>query len=279
MIQVGCAYRTGLLPHLIEHYDLVDVWEHTIDGFVSGAEHGLAAMARFADVTPVTLHSLDLSLGSPAALGRPLHLEEVRAVVEAAGADELSDHLGYSRVDERRLHDFAPLWRVEEQLDLFVRNVDHVQHVLGVPLAIENVAGLFDPGGDIAHHQFANEVVRRTGCRLLLDLSNLLINEANGFLDAAIELAGLDLDAVTSVHLAGGVASDGIVWDAHERPVPAADVDWLARILPRLTNCRAVIIERDGRLQDGAELVDDLRRVRAVVREFEASQPALAGRQ
>ena len=220
MVLIGCGYRTGLLPSFFDLVPLVQVWEHTIDGYVSGGEDALVGMRRFAETGPVCLHSLDLSIGSPIATERPLHLQEVRALIKAAGVDEIGDHLSLSRIGETRTHDFVPLWRVEEQLELVVRNVDHVQHALGVPLALENVASFFDPGGDIGAAEFSNEVVRRTGCHLLLDISNLLINEVNGFCDAAAELSVLDLDAVTGVHLAGGEIVEGIMWDAHHNPVP-----------------------------------------------------------
>jgi len=269
MIEVGCTYRTGLLPHVFGHLDLIDVWEHTVDDFVAGAEEGLDAARRFADLGSVSIHSIGLSVGSAALAARPDHLRECRDVVRAFGADEISDHFAYSWVDGRRLHDFAPLWRVEEQLDLVVENVARIQDAVGVPLALENVACLFDPGGDMSMAEFANEVVRRSGCRLLLDISNLLINEANGLCATSAELDILDLDAVTGVHLAGGEEADGITWDAHHSPVPQSDLDWLRTLLPRMPNCRTIIIERDGRLQQGKEVVDDLRRVHAVVHEHE----------
>jgi len=58
---------------------------------------------------------------------------------------------------------------------------------------------------------------------------------------------------------------DGLMWDAHSSPVASPDVVWLERLLPRLTNCTSIIIERDERLQEGHELVQDLQTVREVV--------------
>jgi hypothetical protein len=191
------------------------------------------------------------------------------------GATEFSDHLAFSRVGDVRMHDFAPLWRVEEQLDLFAGNVAWVQDKLGVRLSVENVATLFDLGGELRPAEFANEVSRRTGCGLLLDISNVLINEANGFCDAAAEFEELNLGAVTQVHLAGGELVDGRVWDAHSHPVPTADLAWLERLLPRMTNCTSVIVERDERLQQGQELVQDLQAVRQVVARVTEVAPAL----
>ena len=66
-------------PVVLRPRTLVQVWEHTIDGYVSGGEDALVGMRRFAETGPVCLHSLDLSIGSPIATERPLHLQEVRA--------------------------------------------------------------------------------------------------------------------------------------------------------------------------------------------------------
>ena len=265
MIRVGCTFRAGLIPYMWEAGDQIDVLEHSLDPFVNAGTDGLRAAATCAEMGAFTLHSIDLTLGSPDARSRPQHLVEIREVLQAMEADELSDHLAYSRVEGRRLHDFAPLWRVEEQVDLLCGNIDFVQEQLGVRLVLENVACLFDPGGDLTASELANEVSRRTGCGLLLDISNVLINEINGFCVAADEFAELELDRVVGVHLAGGELVDGIMWDAHSSPVPTSDVEWLGRLLPDMANCTSVIIERDERLQEGSELLDDLAAVRAVV--------------
>ncbi len=93
----------------------------------------------------------------------------------------------------------------------------------------------------------------------------MLINEINGFCVAADEFAELELDRVVGVHLAGGELVDGIMWDAHSSPVPTSMGVARAGSCRTCRNCTSVIIERDERLQDGAELLEDLAAVRAVV--------------
>lgn len=265
MIGVGCTFRAGLIPYLWDRPQSVDVFEHSMDAFVGAGADGLRSAATCVEMKDFTLHCIGLSLGSEGIREREQFLSEIKAVLDVMEAPELSDHLAFSRVDGVRMHDFAPLWLVEEQLELFVENVNFVQDRLGVRLSVENVATLFDLGGDIRPAEFANEVARRTGCGLLLDISNVLINEVNGFCDAATEFEELHLDQVTQIHLAGGELVDGLMWDAHSSPVPNEDLIWLERLLPRLTNCGSIIIERDERLQQGQELVEDLEAVRQVV--------------
>jgi uncharacterized protein (UPF0276 family) len=265
MIGVGCTFRAGLVPFLWDRPQSVDVFEHSMDAFVGAGADGLRSAATCAEMKDFSLHAIGMSLGSEGIRQREQFLSEIKAVLDVMKATELSDHLAFSHVDGVRMHDFAPLWRVEEQLELFVENVNFVQDRLGVRLSVENVASLFDLGGDIRPAEFANEVARRTGCGLLLDISNVLINEANGYGGTATEFEELHLDEVTQIHLAGGELVDGLMWDAHSNPVPNEDLLWLERLLPRLTNCSSIIIERDERLQQGHELVDDLETVRQVV--------------
>jgi uncharacterized protein (UPF0276 family)/alpha-ketoglutarate-dependent taurine dioxygenase len=261
---VGLAYRPALFRRLFAHLDQIQVWEHTVDGFLHEEERAIDAMATFASQGPVTLHSLDLSVGSPQAQEDPERLKRIRALIEAAGASEISDHLGYSRITRRGLPHFAPLWRVAETLEIVVHNVAYLQDVLSARLGLENIALSFDPGGEIGTAEFLNEVARRTGCGIHLDITNLTINHANGFLDARTELSTLDLNEVTSVHLAGGAYADGAMRDMHAFPVSNEDLDWLERLVGRMPNCKTVVIERDGR-QLGFEVAEDLARVHAAV--------------
>ena len=261
---VGCTFNGPLVAALWERLERVEVWEHLVDNLIvspaplSGVPHGPADAL-------LTLHSVQLSLGSPEACRRRGHLQKVREIIRRTEVSVLSDHLGYSRVGDRRAYHFAPVWRIPEHLDMVVANVDFVQAELNTRLALENVFLLFDPGGEMTEAEFLTEVCSRTGCGALLDISNLLINAANGFCDAARELAALDLSRVVAVHLGGGSRTDDRWWDSHDAPLTETEITWLRHLLPRLPNCESVIIERGGRLRRASEVAEDLERVHAVV--------------
>lgn len=261
---VGLGYWPGLFQAMSKERPKVDVWEHRIDDYLDPPS--LERLFSIIADAAVVVHSVDLSLGSPEATADKAVLSNMRSVLTATGAHELSDHLGFTRVSGRSLGHFEPIWRVEESLRLIAHNIARLQDALGVRIALENIACTFDTGGEMTTAEFLNELVRRTGCGVLLDITNLTLNERNGFCDAARELAILDLDAVVGIHLAGGAEVDGLSYDAHAFPVPDEDIVWLERLLPDLPNCRSIVIERDGRQEEISELVGDLRRVRAVLR-------------
>ena len=248
----------GFWPDLyinFEESDLLQVWEHRVDDYL----YDVRLLDELASRGPVVMHSVGLSLGSSTAATRPEHLERIGRALLAAGVAELSDHLAFSRIGDIALEHFIPVWRVEEALRIVTDNVNRIQDTLGIRLAVENIAPIVDLGGDLTVAEFLNAMVQRTGCGVLLDISNLMLCAANGFCDASSELETLDLDAVIGVHLAGGEQVDGIRFDAHAFGVADADLASLARLMPRMPNCRSVIIERDARRGEIDEIRQDLR--------------------
>jgi uncharacterized protein (UPF0276 family) len=256
-----------LLTALWDHWSLVEEWEHIADRHTPNGRKGEDEIRRFASVGPISLHSLDLSVGSrPEGPEQAEHVAAMAKIVRAAGVDEVSDHLGFSRFRGRSLGHFAPLWRVEEQVQIVVDNVDRLQHQLGCRLVLETIAMDFDPGGDLTTAELLNEVTQRTGCGVLLDISNLYVNHHNGIEDLDLLLETLDLTAVREIHLGGStVDADGRAADAHAYPIPPAEIDLVRELVPRMANLRSVSLERDGRMDDADEIVADLQAIHAAI--------------
>lgn len=81
----------------------------------------------------------------------------------------------------------------------------------------------------IAETDFLAEIVRRTGCGLLLDVNNVYVSATNHGRSAEAYLAAFPLDPVGEIHLAGHDASVDdtgapLLIDAHGSPV--ADPVW-----------------------------------------------------
>ncbi len=260
---VGLGYWPDLLAPLERETHLVDVWEHRVDDYLDGP--ALRDLMTLAENARIVFHSVDLSVGSSEAMADRERLARIRRALATLGAQDVSDHLCFTRVAGRTLGHFIPLWRVEEALDLTAANVERLQETLGVRLALENIAPIFDPGGEMTVAEFLNRLVDRTGCGVLLDITNLTLSEGNGFCNAGAELDILNLDAVIGVHVAGGAEVEGLFYDAHAFPVPDGDLEWLQKLLPHLPNCRTIVLERDGRRHALSEVREDLRRLRVTV--------------
>ena len=118
--------------------------------------------------------------------------------------------------------------------------VEEVQDYLGREIAVENVSAYvaFDDS-TMPEWEFVAAVVRRTGCKLLLDVNNVYVNAVNHGFDADTYLAAMPPDAIAEIHLAGFDATGPCLIDTHGARV-APEV-WalyrrtIARIGPRPT--------------------------------------------
>jgi len=130
--------------------------------------------------------------------------------------------------------------------------VQTVQDAIGRPLAVENPSHYLALAGHTWDEvDFLCELVRRSGCQLLVDVANVHLSAHNLGFAADAWLDCLPAAAVAEVHLAGHSADPRLgdeLWiDSHDAPVH--DGTWalyrrlIARIGPRPT-----LIEWDGPL-------------------------------
>ena len=88
---------------------------------------------------PVALHGVSLSIGSTAPLDLE-YLAQVKALAARVEPAWISDHLCWTGVAGKNLHDLLPLPYTEEALTHVVSRVRTVQDILGRRILLENVS-------------------------------------------------------------------------------------------------------------------------------------------
>src|SRR5262249_37140067 len=157
----------------------------------------------------LVFHEVGLSLGtadgSAVGAARAL-LAQLRGLVDLARPRLFSDHLALTRSPEGvDLGHLAPLWYTRESLRIVIEHVRACQDVLGVPIALENIAAPFVlPHAEMSEPEFFAALVEATGCGMLLDLTNLLLTARNFGFDPRKRMLEYPLSSVVAVHLAGG---------------------------------------------------------------------------
>jgi uncharacterized protein (UPF0276 family) len=156
---------------------------------------------------PLSLHAVGLSLGSAEGLDRE-HLAQIAGLTWRLQPALVSDHLSWSAAGGLHLPDLLPLPYTEEALAVFARHVDQAQATLGRQILIENASAyLAFAQSTFSEAEFLGELVRRTGCGVLLDVNNAYVAARNLGDDPQARLLAL-LDAVPpaaigEIHLAG----------------------------------------------------------------------------
>ena len=175
---------------------------------------------------PLSLHGVGLSIGSAGRLDQA-HLQRLKALVARYQPGIFSEHLAWSSHDDGFLNDLLPLPYTSETLDLVCDHIDETQEVVGRRMLLENPATyvVFEES-TFDEIEFLCEIVRRTGCGLLLDVNNVYVSCTNHHRDPAEYLAGFPLGDVGEIHLAGHAeeiddAGGRLLIDSHDRRVIA----------------------------------------------------------
>lgn len=225
---------------------------------------------------PVLAHAVGLSLGGAEPLDRT-RVAHLAAVADALESPVVSDHVAFTRAGGLDSGHLLPVPRTREALDVLVGHVREAQAELPVPLALENIAGLMRwPHNELTEAQFLTELVERTGCLLLLDVANLYADACNLGVDAAALLAGIPLERLAYVHVAGGLRADGLYHDTHAHAVPPPVYDLLAALCA-LVDPPGVLLERDDRFPVDSELAAELDGIRGVLSNMAAPMPGAVG--
>ncbi|MDJ0979277.1 MAG: DUF692 domain-containing protein [Erythrobacter sp.] len=214
----------------------------------------------------VILHGVSMSIGSAHGL-EPDYLKRLKALAKRVEPLWISDHLCWTRTSAHNSHDLLPLPLTDEALEVVCDNIDQAQAALGRAMLFENPSSyLTFPEDEMREWEFLSEMARRTGCYLLLDVNNIYVASQNHGFSGQEYLAGLPLDRVRQIHLAGhdpSTAERPVIVDTHDRevsdPVWALYSDAMALIEQPV----ATMIERDENIPPLADLLYELDRARS----------------
>lgn len=221
----------------------------------------------------ISLHGVGLGLGS--ANGFDLeHLRRIEALARDLEPCLISEHLSWSAVRGRSLNDLLPLPLSQSALDLLCQRVDQVQDCLQQPILLENVSTYLRYRVDaMSEADFLVALAKRTGCRILLDVNNLYVNQINhdeSALDAMAVIAAQGPHLVGEIHLAGHHRDDDVAVDNHGSCV--ADPVWeLYRIALQHFGNVPTLIEWDTNIPPLPVLLHEAAKAQAYL---QASHPA-----
>lgn len=203
----GIGLRAPHLAEILQDRPVIGFLEIHAENYLAPTA-ALRTLERLRRDYPLSVHAVGLSLGSVDGLDGA-HLDRVAALVERVEPMLVSDHLSWSSGGGRYYNDLLPLPYTEEALAVVVSNVQRLQERLGRRVSIENPSCYLGfRHSTLSEPEFLAEVVRRSGCGLLLDPNNVVVTAHNLRLDPALWLQDLPVHAVTQYHLAGHAIND-----------------------------------------------------------------------
>jgi hypothetical protein len=258
---VGIGLRQPHYEALLRDAPALGFVEVHSENFFADGGAALAVLNAARERWPVSLHGVGLSLGSAAGLDE-WHLERLARLVRRIDPVRVSDHASFARAPrhagEAPVHaaDLLPLAFTRASLDVLAANVRRVQDRLARPILVENLSAYLRWADDaIPEPEYFNELCRRTGCGLLLDVNNLVVNALNdgacpaeAVVDAQAAacrwIDAVDAATVGEIHLAGYHDAGDLVIDDHGSRVHAPVWQVYRHALRRL-GARPTLIEWD----------------------------------
>ena len=252
-----CAGIGLRLPHLTEVATAgspVPWLEIHPENFLANP-HARELLSQVAVNCPISLHTVGISIGSADGIDRR-HLRRLKALADELDPVLVSGHLAWSAHGGTYLNDLLPMPYDEESLRLVSAHLDEVQQALGRSYLVENPATYVAFGDStMSEIEFLSELVDRTGCRLLCDVSNIYVSSVNMGFDAYDYLNRLPPDAVEELHLGGFTAEPDaghggeILIDTHDGAIAEAVWPLYAHALA-VFGPKPTLIEWDQALPD-----------------------------
>jgi uncharacterized protein (UPF0276 family) len=213
----GVGLRTDHYRDFLEQRPNIDWLEvHSENYFGGGVD--LDVLQKLRADYPISMHGVGLGIGSVAGYSQA-HIDKIKKLAERIQPALISEHLCWGSIAGRHLNDLLPLPLIQSALNLICERVDHLQNTLQQRILLENVSAYTRFACDeMTESEFLVQVVKRTGCGVLLDINNLYVNQCNHGESAEEALATfqqLPANSIGEIHLAGHLVTDNGLIDHH----------------------------------------------------------------
>lgn len=197
----------------------IEWFEVITENFLHTKGYPWKVLTKMRQDYPISLHGVSLSVGSDREINKN-YLLKLKSLIDAIDPMLVSDHICWTGAKKNNLHNLMPVSYDEETLNELVGKIQYIQDFLGRPMAFENLSAYFQlKSSTYTEWDFLNELAKRSGCKLLLDINNVYVNSQNQKFDPIEYLDAIDDDVVSEIHLAGHTDMGKFLFDTHSTEV------------------------------------------------------------
>jgi uncharacterized protein len=261
------GFGLGLRP---DHYEAILSDKPSIDWFEILTENYLVPggkphyfLEKIRENYPVVMHGVSMSIGSVDPLDKD-YLKQVKLLSDKIKPRWISDHLCWTGIQGKNMHDLLPLPYTEEAINHVVDRIKQVQDFLDQRILIENVSSyLTYRQSEMPEWQFIKEISERADCFILLDVNNVYVSAINHGFDPLDYIFAMPKDRVYQLHLAGHCNMGNYIIDTHDHEI--IDPVWKLYV-ETLRHCGGVstMIERDDNIPPLQDLLKELNHARGL---------------
>jgi uncharacterized protein len=210
--------RPHYLP-VLDNHPRMDWFEVTSENFMVEGGRPIEILEGVRSRYPIAMHGVALSIGST----DPLNFDYLRQLATLAHRFEpawISDHLCWTGVGGRNLHDLLPLPYVEDTVLYVAQRIKRVQDILERTILIENISSYLEfSSSRLSEWEFLSAVAEEADCGILLDINNIFVNAFNHRFDPVRYIDSVPAERVIQFHLAGHRDHSTYLLDTHDQPI------------------------------------------------------------
>ncbi|HEY1850097.1 MAG TPA: DUF692 domain-containing protein [Candidatus Binataceae bacterium] len=253
LLGFGVGLRRPHYAEILDSTPPMDWFEVISENFLVDGGRPLEVVDSVRAHYPVVMHGVSLSIGSTDPLNRS-YLHDLRALARRLEPAWISDHLCWTGVGGRNLHDLLPLPHTEEAVTHTARRIREVQDFLGRRILVENVSSYMTYAHSrLTEWEFLAAIADEADCGILLDINNIFVNAFNHRFDARRYIDAMPPERVVQFHLAGHADHGTYLLDTHDHPV-RPEVWELYEYAVRRLGAVSTLIEWDDNIPEFAVL-------------------------
>lgn len=211
----GMGLRTVHYEHILQAWPDIGWFELISENFMGVGGAPRANLERIAARYPLVLHGVSMNIGTTDPLDTA-YLDALRALAEAIATPIVSDHVCWTGVDGRNLHDLLPLPYSEEALAHVTDRAKRIQDHLGRWIALENPSTYLEFNETtMTEWEFLGRLAEDADCGLMLDLNNVYVSSFNHGFAPHDYIDAMPHDRIVYYHLAGHTNRGTHIIDTH----------------------------------------------------------------
>ena len=237
-VGIGVGYKLQHFQDIINNPGSVCWLEIHAENYMGEGGRPLAQLKHLRENFPFSCHGVGLSIGSESDLDKD-HLARLKKLNAWLEPSVFSEHLAWSTHDSHFYNDLLPVPYTESTVARVSEHINEIQDTLARQMLLENPSTYFHfEESDLSEIQFIEEVAKRSGCGLLLDVNNIYVSSVNNSRDALGYIDTFPLHLVQEIHLGGhedDVDDDGalLLIDNHASEVSDLVWDLFSKVVAR----------------------------------------------
>lgn len=262
----GLGLRTCHFQDFIETKPKVDWLEIISENFLIDGGQALHHLDFFIEHYPIIAHGVSLSIGSVDPLDM-IYLKKLRTLLDKINAPWFSDHICWTKIHGRNLHNLMPLPYTESTINFVSEKIKQVQDYIQRPFIFENVSSYVEfKQSTMPEWEFVRKVSEKADCGILLDINNIYVSGFNHNFDPKQYINNIPKERVLQFHIAGHKDKGNYILDTHDNEI--RDEVWdLYRYAKSQFGEVSVLLERDDNIPELNTLLDELNQAKKIYEE------------